>query len=52
MIRKDLDEIKVTDKFSKAGIEAERQLAFYLKRAFEDDPKVLRIKWATVRFSR
>ncbi len=40
MIRKELDEIKVTDKFSKAGIEAERQLAFYLKRAFEDDPKV------------
>ncbi len=40
MIRKDLYEIKVTDKFSKAGIEAERQLAFYLKRAFEDDLKV------------
>ncbi len=36
MIIKGVDEIQAADKFSKAGFQAERQMAFYLKREFED----------------
>lgn len=41
MIKKELDETKASDKFSQAGMAAEKQMAFYLKRAFEDNPEVI-----------
>jgi len=41
VIVKDIDEVKATGKFSQAGLAAEKQMAFYLKRAFGDDPNVL-----------
>lgn len=41
MIVKETDEIKSTDKFIQAGLAAEKQMAFYLKRAFGDEPNVL-----------
>ena len=41
MIRKEFCEVKTTDKFSQAGINSEKQMAFYLKRGFGDNPKVL-----------
>lgn len=37
MILKEPDEIKSDDKFLKAGQAAEKQMAFYLKRAFENE---------------
>jgi hypothetical protein len=40
MIRKCGDEIKAKDKFSQAGLNAERQMAFYLKSAFENSSRV------------
>ena len=40
MIKKDLDVIPAPDKFSQAGINAERQMAFYLKRHFEHNSDV------------
>jgi hypothetical protein len=36
MIYKDVDPKKSTDKFIKAGLAAEKQMAFYLKRAFAE----------------
>jgi len=41
MIIKEVDEIETNDKFLKAGLGAEKQLAFYLQRAFRDDENVL-----------
>ena len=40
MIQKDADQFNTKDKFLQAGLDAERQLAFYLKREFEDNPKI------------
>lgn len=40
MILKETDKKNTSDKLTKAGYEAERQMAFYLKRAFEDNPKI------------
>lgn len=40
MIAKDHIAPANTDRFQRAGDEAERQMAFYLKRAFADDPQV------------
>lgn len=40
MIAKDHIAPATTDRFQRAGDEAERQMAFYLKRAFADDPQV------------
>jgi hypothetical protein len=40
MILKELDEIQLTDKLSKAGRAAEEQVAFYLRRAFKDEAAV------------
>lgn len=50
MIRKELNKTKATDKYSEAGIDAEKQMAFYLKRDFGYDPDVLvlnsiRLEW-------
>ncbi|MFA4835467.1 MAG: nuclease-related domain-containing protein [Dehalococcoidia bacterium] len=50
MIRKEFTKIKANGKFSQAGVDAEKQMAFYLKRAFDDNPKVLvlnniRLNW-------
>lgn len=41
MIVKDIEEVKATDKFAQAGLAAEKQMAFYLRRAFGDEPNVL-----------
>ncbi len=41
MIVKEIDEIYSSDKYAQAGFAAEKQMAFYLKRGFGDDPKVL-----------
>jgi hypothetical protein len=41
VIVKDIEEVKATNKFSQAGLVAEKQMAFYLKRAFGDEPDVL-----------
>ena len=41
MIVKDVENIKSSDKYIQAGFSAEKQMAFYLKRAFENDPKIL-----------
>lgn len=41
MIVKDIEEVKATDKFAQAGLVAEKQMAFYLRRAFGDEPNVL-----------
>ena len=41
MILKEAENIKSSDKYAQAGFAAEKQMAFYLKRAFENDPKVL-----------
>lgn len=40
MILKEPDIIKTADKFVQAGLDAEKQMAFYLRRAFGDDPNV------------
>jgi hypothetical protein len=40
LIVKTLDEIETTNKFVQAGLRAERQMAFYLKREFEDSDSV------------
>ena len=40
MIAKDYAAPATTDRFQRAGDEAEKQMAFYLKRAFGDDPAV------------
>ena len=40
MIVKELDPFQPTDRFEKAGREAEEQMAFYLRRAFKDEAKV------------
>jgi transcription elongation factor Elf1 len=49
MIVKDLDNVAVRDKRSLAGYEAEKQMAFYLQRAFGDDPNVLVINGLRLR---
>lgn len=41
MIVKEVEAVYNPDKYAQAGHSAEKQMAFYLKRAFEDDPKVL-----------
>lgn len=41
MIVKEVEEIKSSDKYIQAGSAAEKQMAFYLKRTFGDDPNVL-----------
>ncbi len=41
MILKDVDDQKVLDKYQKAGLAAEKQMAFYLKRAFGSEANVL-----------
>ena len=41
MIIKEVDEIETNDKFLKAGLNAEKQMAYYLQREFRDDKKVL-----------
>lgn len=41
MIVKELEDVKSSDKFVQAGIAAEKQMAFYLKRAFGEEPNVL-----------
>lgn len=40
LIFKEPDTIKTDDKFVQAGLDAEKQMAFYLRRAFGDDPNV------------
>jgi hypothetical protein len=40
VIVKELDPFQPSDRFEKAGREAEQQMAFYLRRAFKDDEKV------------
>jgi hypothetical protein len=40
MIVKDLDPCVSGDRFEKAGRAAEEQMAFYLRRALKDDPKI------------
>jgi hypothetical protein len=40
MIAKEYHPLPTTDRFQKAGDDAERQMAHYLKRAFGDDPDV------------
>ena len=40
MIIKELDPITSPDKRLQAGFKAEQQLAFYLRRAFADNPKI------------
>jgi hypothetical protein len=41
MILKDVDEQATLDKYQKAGLSAEKQMAFYLKRAFGNEENVL-----------
>ncbi len=41
MILKDVDELAISDKYQKAGLFAEKQMAFYLKRAFGTEENVL-----------
>jgi len=41
MIIKETEGTYVSDKYVQAGIAAEKQMAFYLKRAFSDDPNIL-----------
>ena len=41
MIIKEVDEVETNDKFLKAGLHAEKQMAYYLQREFKDDKKVL-----------
>lgn len=41
MIIKDVEESYTTDKYIQSGIIAEKQMAFYLKRAFGDNPNTL-----------
>ncbi len=41
MIVKDIDETQSKDKYGQAGLVAEKQMAFYLKRTFGEDPNVL-----------
>jgi hypothetical protein len=41
MILKDVDELATSDKYQKAGLSAEKQMAFYLKRAFGNEENVL-----------
>lgn len=41
MILKDVDEQATVDKYQKAGLSAEKQMAFYLKRAFGTEENIL-----------
>ena len=41
MILKDVDELATSDKYQKAGLSAEKQMAFYLKRAFGVEENIL-----------
>jgi Nuclease-related domain len=41
MIVKEPDPIQAEDRFGRAGRDAEEQMAFYLRRAFGDDPSIL-----------
>ena len=41
MIIKEVEETYTTDKYMQSGLVAEKQMAFYLKRAFGDDPNTL-----------
>jgi len=41
MIVKETEEIYISDKYAQAGFAAEKQMAFYLKRAFSEDPNIL-----------
>ncbi len=41
MILKDVDELATIDKYQKAGLSAEKQMAFYLKRAFGSEENIL-----------
>ncbi len=41
MIVKETEGIYVSDKYSQAGLADEKQMAFYLKHGFGEDPKVL-----------
>lgn len=41
MIIKETEEVYNSDKYVQAGLAAEKQMAFYLKRAFGDEPNVL-----------
>ena len=41
MIVKDMDGAQSKDKYAQAGYAAEKQMAFYLKRTFGEDPNVL-----------
>lgn len=41
MILKDVDELATLDKYQKAGLSAEKQMAFYLKRAFGAEENIL-----------
>ena len=41
MIIKEVDYIETNDKFLKAGLSAEKQMAYYLQREFKDDENVL-----------
>lgn len=41
MILKDVDEQATLDKYQKAGLSAEKQMAFYLKRAFGNEENIL-----------
>jgi len=41
MIYKEIDEKKQTNKLIKAGNNSEKQMAFYLKRAFKNDDKII-----------
>ena len=50
MIVKQLDKLVSEDKYSKAGYEAEKQMAFYLKHQYSDSDKIfvlnnIRFKW-------
>ncbi len=40
MVVKQPDRVNTDDKFSKAGYAAEKQMAFYLRRAFGDDANI------------
>lgn len=51
MILKEPDIIKATDKFVQAGLDAEKQMAFYLRRAFGDDPNVSVLNGIRLEFS-
>ena len=51
MILKEPDITKATDKFEQAGLNAEKQMAFYLKRDFGDSPNISVINGVRLEFS-